>query len=107
MPAIATVSKNFETGLSIKIISFDKILNDANTTIKINPTINLGKWNRLELLVFELLLADQPDRNTSHNKESHFWKWVEKLNIDYVYLEMVTFEELNELYNIHDLYIFQ
>ena len=34
-------------------------------------------------LVFELLLADQPDRNTSHNKESHFWKWVEKLNIDH------------------------
>ena len=30
---------------------------------------------------------------------------LEKLNIDYVYLEMVTFEELNELYNILDLYI--
>ena len=27
------------------------------------------------------------------------------MNIDYVYLEMVTFEELNELYNILDLYI--
>ena len=30
---------------------------------------------------------------------------LEKLNIDYVYFEMVTFEELNELYNMLDLYI--
>ena len=33
-------------------------------------------------LVFELLLADQPQRKTSHNKDSHFWKWIEKLNIN-------------------------
>lgn len=30
---------------------------------------------------------------------------LKKLNIDYIYFEMVTFEELNELYNILDLYI--
>ena len=31
-------------------------------------------------LVFELLLADQPERETSHNKDSHFWKWLDKLD---------------------------
>jgi formate dehydrogenase major subunit len=32
-------------------------------------------------LVFELLLADQPERKTSHNKDSHFWKWLDKLEV--------------------------
>jgi len=33
-------------------------------------------------LVFELLLADQPERQTSHNKNSHFWKWIDKLELN-------------------------
>ena len=33
-------------------------------------------------LVFELLLADQPARETSHNKDSHFWKWLDKLDVN-------------------------
>ncbi len=33
-------------------------------------------------LVFELLLADQPERKTSHNKDSHFWKWLDKLEVN-------------------------
>jgi len=33
-------------------------------------------------LIFELLVTDQPKRNTSHNKDSPFWSWSEKLKID-------------------------
>ena len=33
-------------------------------------------------LVFELLLADQPARKKSHNRDSHFWKWLDKLDFN-------------------------
>jgi len=33
-------------------------------------------------LVFELLLTDQPEKKISHDKESSFWKWINKINID-------------------------
>src|SRR5690554_6088496 len=32
-------------------------------------------------MVFELLLADQPERETSHDPESKFWQWAEKLEL--------------------------
>ena len=34
-----------------------------------------------------------------------YFKYVNKLNIKYYYFEITTFKELNELYNILDLYI--
>ncbi|MBI28448.1 MAG: formate dehydrogenase subunit alpha [Pelagibacteraceae bacterium] len=33
-------------------------------------------------LVFELLLTDQPSKNDSHDPESNFWKWTEKIDIE-------------------------
>jgi formate dehydrogenase major subunit len=32
-------------------------------------------------MVFELLLADQPERTTSHDPESKFWAWTDKMGI--------------------------
>ncbi|WP_366554386.1 formate dehydrogenase subunit alpha [Aquibaculum sediminis] len=32
-------------------------------------------------MVFELLLADQPARETSHDPDSKFWQWAEKLEL--------------------------
>jgi len=32
-------------------------------------------------LVFELLISDQPERNIAHDKNSLFWKWVDKINL--------------------------
>jgi formate dehydrogenase major subunit len=32
-------------------------------------------------MVFELLLADQPERETSHDPQSKFWRWTEKMGI--------------------------
>ena len=32
-------------------------------------------------LVFELLLADQPKREEAHDPESHFWKWIDKIEV--------------------------
>ncbi len=32
-------------------------------------------------MVFELLLADQPERKTSHDPDSRFWNWADKLSI--------------------------
>jgi formate dehydrogenase major subunit len=31
--------------------------------------------------VFELLLADQPERQTSHDPDSKFWRWTERMGI--------------------------
>ncbi len=33
-------------------------------------------------LVFELLLSDQPPQKISHNNNSSFWKWINKMNIE-------------------------
>src|SRR5437764_2564908 len=32
-------------------------------------------------MVFELLLADQPERATSHDPQSKFWAWAERMDI--------------------------
>ena len=32
-------------------------------------------------LVFELLLADQPEKNTAHDNKSNFWNWVDKIDL--------------------------
>ena len=32
-------------------------------------------------LVFELLLADQPKREISHDKNSNFWNWIDKIEL--------------------------
>ena len=33
-------------------------------------------------LVFELLAADQPERETSHDPDSKFWNWVDRIDLD-------------------------
>lgn len=33
-------------------------------------------------LVFELLVADQPERTTSHDPDSKFWNWADKVGVD-------------------------
>jgi len=32
-------------------------------------------------MVFELLIADQPERKTSHDPQSKFWAWADRMNI--------------------------
>ncbi len=32
-------------------------------------------------MVFELLMADQPDRNVSHDPDSKFWNWADRLDV--------------------------
>src|SRR3972149_6254701 len=32
-------------------------------------------------MVFELLLADQPERKTAHDPDSKFWRWTDKMGI--------------------------
>ena len=32
-------------------------------------------------MVFELLIADQPDRKTAHDPQSKFWAWADRMNI--------------------------
>lgn len=33
-------------------------------------------------MVFELLIADQPERETSHDPDSKFWNWAERIGIE-------------------------
>ena len=33
-------------------------------------------------MVFELLISDQPERKTHHDKNSRFWHWVEKMDLN-------------------------
>src|SRR3990167_2753339 len=32
-------------------------------------------------MVFELLLAEQPERKTAHDPDSKFWRWTDKMGI--------------------------
>jgi len=39
------------------------------------------KAKKSRKLVFELLLADQPKREIAHDNESHFWNWIDKIEL--------------------------
>lgn len=40
-----------------------------------------AKAKTAQKLVMELLVADQPDRKVSHQKDSHLWQWADKLSV--------------------------
>lgn len=44
-------------------------------------TSQSARAKRARELVFELLVADQPPRETAHDAESKFWHWAEKLDV--------------------------
>ena len=46
--------------------------------MKIKTNSNRAKNSRK--LVFELLLTDQPKREVSHDKNSDFWRWTDKIH---------------------------
>ena len=48
--------------------------------MKVNSASERAKTSRD--LVFELLAADQPERATSHDPDSKFWNWVDKIDLD-------------------------
>src|SRR5438270_3833247 len=37
---------------------------------------------RARQMVFELLVADQPPRETAHDPRSKFWQWAEKVGVE-------------------------
>jgi len=48
--------------------------------MKVNSASERAKKSRA--LVFELLVADQPARATSHDPDSKFWLWAEKIEVE-------------------------
>src|SRR6516165_3540511 len=44
-------------------------------------TTNSQRAERARNLVFELLLADQPSRQTAHDPKASFWTWTDKLRL--------------------------
>ena len=40
-----------------------------------------NKAKKSRELVFELLLADQPQRNVAHDNNSDFWNWIDKIEL--------------------------
>jgi len=46
----------------------------------VNTASERAKKNRE--LVFELLVSDQPERATSHDPDSKFWNWADKVGVD-------------------------
>ncbi|MEM7446548.1 MAG: molybdopterin-dependent oxidoreductase, partial [Pseudomonadota bacterium] len=38
--------------------------------------------NNARSMVFELLLADQPDRTKTHDPDSDFWRWTDRVGLD-------------------------
>ena len=48
--------------------------------MKVNTKSNRAALSRK--LVFELLVADQPKRSVARDKNSKFWIWADKLNVD-------------------------
>ena len=43
---------------------------------------NTAKASNSRKSVFELLAADQPDRNMHPDPDSKFWKWIDDINIE-------------------------
>jgi formate dehydrogenase major subunit len=48
--------------------------------MKVNATSDRAKTARR--MVFELLVTDQPERATSHDPQSKFWNWADRMGID-------------------------
>ena len=48
--------------------------------MKVNSVSDRAKTARK--LVFELLMADQPARETAHDPDSKFWQWSDKIGLD-------------------------
>src|SRR5690348_12488792 len=48
--------------------------------MKVNTASERAKKSRA--MVFELLLADQPARATSHDPDSKFWNWTDKIGLE-------------------------
>ena len=47
--------------------------------MKVETTSDKAKKSRE--LVFELLLADQPEREVAHDNNSDFWNWIDKVDL--------------------------
>ncbi len=47
--------------------------------MKVKATSDRAKTARQ--MVFELLISDQPERKTSHDPQSKFWAWADRMNI--------------------------
>ena len=52
----------------------------AASGMKVKTASERAKKSRQ--MVFELLLADQPERTESHDPKSSFWNWVDRMGID-------------------------
>ena len=50
-----------------------------SSDMKVYTTSEKAKKSRK--LVFELLLSDQPEREISHDNNSDFWNWIDKVDI--------------------------
>ena len=48
--------------------------------MKVKATSDRAKTARQ--MVFELLVSDQPERATSHDPQSKFWSWADRMGID-------------------------
>ena len=51
-----------------------------STGMKVLSASERAKKSRA--LVFELLVADQPRRESSHDPQSKFWRWAERIGIE-------------------------
>ena len=51
----------------------------AAAGMKVKTASERAKKSRA--MVFELLMADQPERETSHDPKSSFWKWVDAMGV--------------------------
>ena len=50
-----------------------------STDMKVQTASDKAKKSRS--LVFELLLADQPEREVAHDNNSDFWNWIDKVDL--------------------------
>ena len=50
-----------------------------NENMKVFTSSQKAKKSRK--LVFELLLADQPEKSIAHDRNSHFWNWTDKIQL--------------------------
>src|SRR6476660_953749 len=51
-------------------------------TAGMKVTVSPDRAKTARQMVFELLISDQPERATSHDPQSKFWSWADRMGID-------------------------
>jgi len=91
--------------LSSKDFLIGSFQRDTEGKDLVSPKLIKGPDIFIEILINNFLNQENLKIILTGKRRAYIIEQLKKLNIEFLYFEMVTFKELNELYNLLDLYI--